>query len=636
MTRAFGPAAIVAAAVAVPLLYVPGAESPFADPKLALLLIAGGVGLAAALLAWARGEPPRGRASLRVAGAAVLLTTALAAAIAAARQPFGAPYAAGEIVRLLAIAGIAAAAAQAVRDARWRRRLFDGVHVAAGVVSLIGLLQHLELLPFTMPIISVPGSTFGNRNMAAEAVALSLPFSLAVLASRRWPWRRAPDGAGGEARGMWTWLAAGLLLAELLYLAATRARGAWIGGALGIAAFLAIRRPALPRAARLLLIPLAGAVAVAALLPGAWRSRDANDTKRFEVGTRVVLDAIDPASPVARTRLGLWRRTLAIYRDHPLAGGGPGNFSALFPLHAEPGAAADGVMSATMIPRRPHNELLERLAETGPLGAAALVGLFVAAFAAARAAGRASRGAGGAAGDIVADVDAASAGAGGVAACLGCGLTAFPLAMPATALLFGVSLGAIDALAPAAAGAADGAGERPARRRGAAFVAAALAAILVAGAGWLSFGVFASAHWRGRAKAALAGGAARKPDTAAALAALERAAAATRLDGVRFDIALRTAQVAVDAGKGWAAYQAATRALALEPYSPHALGTRAAAQLGGGLLDLRGATADAEQALRRFPELPVARAAHARATAMLGPYGRLDAPAPAPVDAGRP
>ena len=34
-----------------------------------------------------------------------------------------------------------------------------------------------------------------------------------------------------------------------------------------------------------------------------------------------------------------------------------------------------------MIPRRPHNELLERLAETGPLGLAAFAAVFVTAIA---------------------------------------------------------------------------------------------------------------------------------------------------------------------------------------------------------------------------------------------------------------
>ena len=152
--------------------------------------------------------------------------------------------------------------------------------------------------------------------------------------------------------------------------------------------------------------------------------------------------------------------------------------------------------------------------------------------------------------------------------------------------------------------------------------------MLVAGGAALSFGVLASSYWRGQARAALASAGGRAPDAAAALASLERAARAPRLDGVRFDIALRTAQVALQAERGWDAYQAASRALALEPYSPHALGTRAAAQLTGVLLDLRGATADAERALLLFPELPVARAARDKASRLLGPYGRLDAPRP--------
>jgi len=38
-SAAIGPAAIVAAALAVPLCYLPGFESPFADPKLALTTV---------------------------------------------------------------------------------------------------------------------------------------------------------------------------------------------------------------------------------------------------------------------------------------------------------------------------------------------------------------------------------------------------------------------------------------------------------------------------------------------------------------------------------------------------------------------------------------------------------------------
>jgi O-antigen ligase len=600
MIRAVGPAAIVAAALAVPLFYIPRAESPFADPKLALLLLAGGLGLAAWLLAQAEAGAQPGSGPVRAALAAVVLTSVLAAVVAALRRPPGAPYALAEIVRLLATIGVAAAAAQAVRDPGWRRRLFEGIHVAAGIVSLIGLLQHVQLLPFTIPIISVPGSTLGNRNMAGEAVAMALPFGFAVVASQ------------GRARARFA-LAIAVLLGELLFLAVTRARGAWIGGVLGVVAFFVVRRPALPPKMRPALLPGAAVVLAvvlaAALLPGRWLARDANDTKRYEPGTRVVLEALDPASAVARTRLGLWRRTLAVYREHPLTGVGPGNFAVLFPRHAEPGAAADGVMSATMIPRRPHNELLERLAETGPLGLAAFAALFAVAFAAALAIARAARGAAGG-GESIADVDAASAGAGAVAACFGAGLTAFPLAMPATALLFGVSLGVIDALAPGApvpardVAAVGGVGAA-ARPRGAKVAAAAVAAMLVAGAGWLSFGVLASSYWRGQARVALAPGPERQPNPSSALVSLARAGAAPRIDSARFDIALRTAQVQLRLDRGGPALQAANRALALEPYSPHAWAARAGAELA--LRDEANAAQDAQRAMSLFLDLPSAR-----------------------------
>ena len=598
MTRALGPAVVVVAALAVPLFYIPGFESPFADPKLGLLLVAGGVGLGAWLLARAGSEGAAmdgggraGSGGLRVAVAALVITTLLAAVVAVFRRPPGAPYAIAEIVRLVAMLGVAAGAAQAARDPVWRRRLFEAIHVSAGVVSVIGLLQHLEALPFAMPVISTPGSTFGNRNMGGEAVALAIPFGFATVGLR---------GAGRARAGV----ALAFLIAELLYLAVTRARGAWIGGAAGIVVFLAVRRPALPRAARLLALPVVAAVLAAALLPGRWRPRDANDTKRYEPGARVVLEALDPASSVARTRLGLWRRTLAMYREHPFFGVGPGNFPVVFPLHAEPSAAADGVMSAMMIPRQPHNELLERLAETGPLGLAALAAVFVTAIGTAFRIGRAAR-ARDASTEGITDLGAAAAAAGAVAACVGCGLTAFPLAMPATGLLFGVALGLLDALAaPAAAAAAASPGTSAARGPAVRLAAGVAAVAVVGGACWLSYGVFGASYWRGRAKAAMAPGGDRPSDPGAALAALERAAAAPRIDGTRFDIALRAAQVGVLAGRGAEAHRAANRALALEPYSPHALAARAAAELALG--DEERASDDARRAMGLFLDLPSA------------------------------
>ena len=587
-----GPAGVAVALLVVPLLYVPALDAPFAQPKLAVLLLVGALGLGGALLAWARGAAGWSRrpSFLALAAGAVAATTLAAAALAAWRRPEGAPYAAAELARLAAMFGVALAAALAAPDAHWRRRVTDAITVSAGIVSALGLLQHVRLLPLVLPVISIPGSTFGNRNIAAEAVALSIPFGLAAL---------GPGGRrdGRSARAVML----ALLLVELVYVAATRARGAWIGTAVGIGMFLLVRRPSPSPKVAVALLPIGALLLFAVVFPGRWMPRDSLDAKRFAPGATVVRDAVDLQSPVVRTRTGLWRRTVTMWGEHPIAGVGPGNFAVLFPLHAEPGAAADGVMSATMVPRRPHHDVLERLAETGVLGALALVALFAAAL---RAGWRWRRapGAGG-------SVDTAAAAAGTVAAVLGCGLTGFPLAMPATALLTAVALGVLAGLKPPGEGEAEAA-EAGASRGPLAFAAAAFAAVaLTGGAAVLATRALAASYLFGRAEAALS-----RPDGwADALPLLSRAERwATTAD--RFPIALRTAQAALRQPevpfrpeRGAEALRAADRALAIEPHSPHAWAERAAAQLATSPRNFDGAVADAQHALRLFADHPGAR-----------------------------
>ena len=203
------------------------------------------------------------------------------------------------------------------------------------------------------------------------------------------------------------------------------------------------------------------------MIPGRLIPRDVGDAKRFEPGEHVVSEALDPRSPVLRERLGLWRRTLAMYRAQPLFGVGPGNFQVYFPAYAEPGARADGVMTAKIVPRRAHEDLLERLAETGPLGLAALLAVYVVGLAI--AVRRSRRAAADPARASVprrrGDDRCRAAAAGCLAALFACGLSGFPLAMPATSLLFAIALGflACEGTTPAAAVSAWGA-RRPSRR----------------------------------------------------------------------------------------------------------------------------------------------------------------------------
>src|SRR6185312_1955399 len=181
-----------------------------------------------------RGGPrPRLDPAIRTAGAAVLLTTALSA-LAAAGHPPRAPGAATVFIRWAAVAGVAAGVASLARGER--ARLADAVQICAGLVALGGLAQHLGICPLPIPSISVPGSTFGNRNIAAETVAVALPFALARAD------RTGADGVRGPA-------AAALALVQVVFLAVARTRGAWIGGAAGMLVFAAMARPRLSRRA---------------------------------------------------------------------------------------------------------------------------------------------------------------------------------------------------------------------------------------------------------------------------------------------------------------------------------------------------------------------------------------------------
>ncbi len=568
MNRALGETILPGAALLVALAYVPALASPFVEIKLAALVLAGALSGAAWLAARAAGT--RAPLDRRIAGAglAVLATTALAAALAAFRQ-VGAPYASAELVRLNAAAGVALGTALAVAAGR-AGPLFQAIQIGAALVSVIGLGQHAQVLPLSIPSFSVPGSTFGNRNVAAEAVATALPLGLAMLetaAGVRWRARLVPVLLGLDA----------------LYLAVARTRGAWLGAAAGVLVFAALRRPALSRRAVAGGAAILLAAGLAAAVPGRWTAHDALDAKRFEPGSQVVLEALNTSSPVARTRLGLWRRTWAMYRDAPLTGVGPGNFAVLFPRYAEPGAAEDGVLSPGLAPRRAHDDLLERLAETGPLGLGALLALYgAAAMAAVRRARRAR-----AAGDH-ANLAFAAGCAGTVAAFAGCGLTGFPMAMPATLFLLAVALGGL--AAPDAMVEVTG---RPRPLGAIGWLVGG--ALVVAGAGWCGKRLAAS-RFLGRGT----------------MADLERAARVAPGD---FQVALQASATAWHAGDPATARARAERALGIEPFSPNAWEALARARLDSG--DAAGAAAASDRALELLHAYPAARATREAATQRL-------------------
>jgi O-antigen ligase len=605
-----GPASACVAVAAIALFYLPNLHSVFFEPKRALLYLAGAVGLGAQLLIWADPPPLRVRLSPSMVGAvlALLATTVLAAVVAKLRGAPGAPYAGLEILRFLAIAAVALSAARAAAVPLWRRRLLASIHVAGGLVSLIGFLQHLQLLPVPIPTISVPGSTFGNRNVAAEAVAMSIPFGLAWLALA-WPRGAAArdnDSSRTEARLDPPGPILLVLALELVYLGATRTRGAWLGATLGIVAFYALARRALPGAALGVVLALVVAALAAAVIPGRLTSRDVGDAKRFEAGEHVVSEALDPRSPVLRERLGLWRRTLAMYRAQPLFGVGPGNFQIYFPAYAEPGAHADGVMTAKIVPRRAHEDLLERLAETGPLGLAALLAVYAVGLGIALRRSRLAAADPAHASEPGDEATIAAAAAGCLAALFACGLSGFPLAMPATALLFAIALGflACEGTMPARAASASGV-PRPPRA-----VAILVSLAIVAATAIGSVRGLTRSYWLARERAALRPGALDLNAALRALRAAERASPGT------FEVALETAYVLERLHRFGDSLAATDRALAIEPYAIPTWLVRAEAALDSG--DARAALDNADRALQLFVDYPDALVVRALAETRLG------------------
>jgi O-antigen ligase len=563
-----------AAAVLIPLAFLPPLQAPFTIPKGSLLEIAAALAFAAWTMAAARYARPV------MAGAlAVLATGAISTVASELSGPLGAPYAVASLARWGALFGISCGVAVVALDAEARRKLLEAVTAAAAIVSAIGLIQHVYPAAVTMPVISAPGGTFGNRNMAGEAVAMSLPLGIGAL-------------LGARGRQKRTSIALSLCIA-LVYLAVTRTRGAWLGGVAGAVTVMVLARPRLSRRALAVGGVAATLALLGAILPGRLIPRDLGDSKRAASGLEVAEWSFDPRSTAVRTRLGLWQRSLRMWRDYPVLGAGPGNWPVLFPRYAEPGASHDGVLTSALAPRQAHDDFLERLSETGVLG----FGAFVVLVAGTAIATRRRL----ATGDADTRVAAAGA-AGSLVALLVEGLTGFPLDMPATVMLSGVAIGLVAGERPPAEAAppSSRSGQRLTRALG-----VAVAAALILGATTRAERQFRASYWLWRAERELY--ADDGPEAAArAMPLLERAApiAASTSAYASFLVPLRIAQTAMRLGNARQAADAARAALRIEPYSPNAWATLSAAELRAGQTS-EACTAGA-QALLLLRDYPLA------------------------------
>lgn len=238
--------------------------------------------------------------------------------------------------------------------------LFLWIAISGAIVSSLGIAQAWGIdIPILVPT-GGPGSTFGNKNMAAQYLLFVLPANLYLFIST------------AERKKEWFYAALAALTAT--YFVYTGTRAAW------------------------------GSAMVATLSMGLllkkWKARsqihDLNHGKRpFLLGIMLFVLVMNSVprylvpsfhliglpSPIdrlgsmvdlerdesARARFAIWINTLGMVRDHPLLGVGIGNFQFNYPLYAHR-VVKDPSFSAEVTAKEAHNDYVQLLAESGILG----------------------------------------------------------------------------------------------------------------------------------------------------------------------------------------------------------------------------------------------------------------------------
>ena len=238
--------------------------------------------------------------------------------------------------------------ADAVRDPEAARRFLFGLTLAATVAAVVGLLQ-VGLCPGSDAPEAGPRWLYHRCGRAhgffSIYMTLAGVLSLVLLATLP----RLLPGVGELRRFGMPWL---VMLGGLV---ATYTRGAWIGFAAGVLTVAAtVRRGRWLLLAGLLL--LAGAALMA---PRELRHR--------------FLTMADPEEAGVRERVYMWRSGLAMWRERPVLGIGPGGVKREYPRYALPEAVKKRTSHV-------HSTPLQILVERGVLGLAAWLAIWAAFF----------------------------------------------------------------------------------------------------------------------------------------------------------------------------------------------------------------------------------------------------------------
>lgn len=336
-------AGVALAIVAVPLAWTTSVFAEYTLPKFAALSVGAALSSVGLFLACVQGRSPVRRTPLDLSIAAGLCALVISSCIS--RDPLLSllgrynSYAYG-LWPFLLYAVLFYSAAWSFQGEPLRRLL----GLLLGVGSMTGAyaaLQTLGLDPFLKAALPSGGravSTLGSPVDLGAFLVLLLPLAL--------HWTVARSRASGL-------LALSAISSGVI---ASGSRGAWLAAAAGVLVYLGVAAKARPRAPRAALLAGLVALGVAGLSAGvlAQRARRPADSARVEV----------------------WKTAWDAFQRQPWLGSGPDTFEQVFRRHRSE-AFVRSMSSTTHFQAHAHNDLLQTLATSGALGAAAYLYLLV-------------------------------------------------------------------------------------------------------------------------------------------------------------------------------------------------------------------------------------------------------------------
>ncbi len=244
-------------------------------------------------------------------------------------------------------------------------KIVSTIMTLAGVtVATIGIFQFFGKNPSFLYQAAVPGSTFGNKNFAAQFVVAIIPFSIYTAYLYR----------ENKARILF-----GLFPFTLIFfLIVTRTRGAWlasIAGLLtgtGLLLFYLIKNRLLYKidlknllGKQFMRYIVPGLVLFIILISFTFMPSDKKTKKSINLDFGQELKSIaNTKEGSAHWRLTAWANTLEMIKDKPLFGTGIGNWQFYYPLFAQKGAI-DKDFNEDRQAKRAHNDYLQIAAELG-------------------------------------------------------------------------------------------------------------------------------------------------------------------------------------------------------------------------------------------------------------------------------